>query len=91
LTLFEGYKRYSKPPVESVIGQYIELARQHHLSPAQMALAYVNSRSFVTASIIGATTLAQLKENIDSIDLKLDSDVIEGIESIHAACPNVAP
>ncbi len=91
LTLFEGYKRYSKPPVESVIGQYIELARQHSLSPAQMALAYVNSRSFVTATIIGATTLVQIKENIDSIELKLDSDVIEGIESIHAACPNVAP
>ncbi len=56
-----------------------------------MALAYVNSRSFVTATIIGSTTLAQLKQNMDSFELKLDSDVIEGIESIHAACPNVAP
>jgi aryl-alcohol dehydrogenase-like predicted oxidoreductase len=91
LTLFEGYNRYSKPPVESVIGQYVALARQHHLSPSQMALAYVTSRPFVTANIIGATNLSQLKENIDSIDLQLNHDVIEGIEAIHSACPNIAP
>jgi aryl-alcohol dehydrogenase-like predicted oxidoreductase len=91
LTLFEGYNRYSKPPVESVIGQYGALARQHHLSPSQMALAYVTSRPFVTANIIGATNLSQLKENIDSIDLQLNHDVIEGIEAIHSACPNIAP
>ncbi len=91
LTLFEGYNRYSKPPVESVIRQYVELAQQHSLSPTQMALAYVNSRAFVTANIIGATTLEQLKENIDSIDLELNHSVIEGIEQIHASCPNIAP
>lgn len=91
LTLFEGYNRYSKPPVESVIRQYVELAQQHRLSPPQMALTYVTSRPFVTSNIIGATSLSQLKENIDSIDLQLNDDVIEGIEAIHAACPNIAP
>ena len=91
LTLFEGYNRYSKPPVESVIRQYVELAQQHQLSPPQMALAYVTSRPFVASNIIGATNLSQLKENIDSIDLQLNDDVIEGIEAIHAACPNIAP
>ncbi|MEE9413045.1 MAG: NADP(H)-dependent aldo-keto reductase, partial [Methylococcales bacterium] len=65
LTLFEGYNRYSKAPVESVVLQYVALAQQHQLNPAQMALAYVNSRSFLTANIIGATTLSQLEDNID--------------------------
>ena len=91
LTLFEGYNRYSKLPIESVIRQYIALAQQHNLNPAQMALAYVNSRPFVTSNIIGATNLSQLEENINSINLKLDDEVLEGIESIHAACPNIAP
>ncbi len=91
LTLFEGYNRYSKLPVETVIRQYVALAQQYHLNPAQMALAYVTSRPFVTANIIGATNLSQLKENINSIDLQLNNDVIEGIEAIHAACPNIAP
>ncbi len=91
LTLFEGYNRYSKLPVETMIAQYVNLAHQHGLSPAQMALAFVTSRSFVSSNIIGATTLDQLKENIDSVELTLDSEVIEGIENIHAQCPNIAP
>jgi aryl-alcohol dehydrogenase-like predicted oxidoreductase len=91
LTLFEGYNRYSKPPVESIIRQYVALAQQHNLKPAQMALAYVTSRPFVTSNIIGATNLKQLEENIGSIDLQLDDDVIESIETIHATCPNIAP
>jgi len=91
LTLFEGYTRYSKAPAERVINQYVELARQHGLSPAQMALAYVTSRPFVTANILGATTLEQLKENIDSAELELSEDVLDAIEKIHVACPNIAP
>ncbi len=91
LTLFPGYGRYSKPQVETQVKQYVALARQHGLSPAQMALAYVNSRPFLTANIVGATTLEQLEEDIDSIHLGLSADVMAEIERIHEQCPNVAP
>jgi aryl-alcohol dehydrogenase-like predicted oxidoreductase len=56
-----------------------------------MALAYVNSRRFLTSNIIGATTLEQLQENLQSADLKLDHAVLEAIEQIHTANPNPCP
>lgn len=63
---------------------YVELARQHGLSPVELALAYVNSRSFVTSTIVGATSMAQLKENIGSAAITLDQDVLDAIEALHA-------
>ena len=56
-----------------------------------MALAFVNSRHFVTSNIIGATTLEQLKSNIDSVDLTLSTDVLEAIEAVHTQHPNPSP
>jgi aryl-alcohol dehydrogenase-like predicted oxidoreductase len=56
-----------------------------------MALAYVNSRSFVAATIIGATTLAQLQENIASTEVHLSDDVIAAIDAIHQRWPNPCP
>ena len=56
-----------------------------------MALAYVNSRSFVYSNIIGATNMEQLQANIASIDLKLSDEVLEKIEQVHRANPNPAP
>jgi len=91
LTLFPHYARYSAPHVEPVVRRYVELARHHGLSPAQMALAYVNSRPFLTANIIGATTPEQLLEDIASIDVKLPETVLTAIEETHLSCPNVAP
>ena len=70
---------------------YVKLARQHDLDPAQMALAYLNSRTFLTSNIIGATTMEQLKANIASIELKLDDEVLNGIEQIHVQHPNPSP
>ena len=61
------------------------------LSMAQMALAFVNTRPFVTSNIIGATSMKQLQENIASIDVKLSDDVLVGIEEIHSAIPNPSP
>jgi aryl-alcohol dehydrogenase-like predicted oxidoreductase len=91
LTLFDRFTRYSNAEVDTASRAYVELARRHGLSPAQMALAYVNSRPFVTSNIIGATTLAQLEENLTSIELQLDDDVLAAIEAIHRAQPNPAP
>ena len=91
LNLFESYTRYSSEPGVAATGAYVELAESHGLSPAQMALAFVNSRPFVTATIIGATTLAQLQENIASVDVSLDAEIVDAIDAIHARQSNPCP
>ncbi|WP_341704603.1 NADP(H)-dependent aldo-keto reductase [Ferrovibrio sp.] len=88
LALFTRFTRYSNPQVERATERYVALAQQHGLDPAQMALAFVNSRPFMTSNIIGATSLEQLKTDIDSIDVKLSQEVLDGIEAIHRDQPN---
>ncbi|RIV44028.1 NADP(H)-dependent aldo-keto reductase [Flagellimonas pelagia] len=91
ITLFPNYSRYSSDTATQATEQYAQLAKEHGLSMAQMALAFVNTRPFLTSNIIGATTMEQLKENIESIDVDLSDEVLEGIEAIHNAIPNPAP
>jgi aryl-alcohol dehydrogenase-like predicted oxidoreductase len=91
LTLFDRFVRYSNPQAERATANYVALAKSAGLNPAQMALAYVTSRPFVTSNIIGATTLAQLNENIKSIDVNLTQEVLHEIETIHTEQPNPAP
>lgn len=83
LTLFPDNTRYQGERAETAVAAYVSLARKHGLDPAQMALAYVTSRPFLTATIIGATTMAQLKTNIASKDLALPPEVLGAIEAIH--------
>ncbi|WP_281649017.1 NADP(H)-dependent aldo-keto reductase [Parendozoicomonas sp. Alg238-R29] len=90
LALFTRFQRYNTPQCEGAIKEYVELARDNDLDPAQMALAYVNSRSFMTSNIIGATTLEQLTTDIDSMELTLPHQVLEEIESIHKRIPDPA-
>ncbi|WP_075185917.1 NADP(H)-dependent aldo-keto reductase [Teredinibacter haidensis] len=91
LTLYDRFTRYGKVNVEEAIEAYVNLAKAHGLDPAQMALAYVNSRDFVAGNIIGATSLEQLKSNIESVDLELGEEVLAGIEAIHERYPNPSP
>ncbi len=92
LALFaDRYSRYSNPEGVTATERYVKLARKHGISPAQMALAFVNSRPFVTSNIIGATTMEQLNENISSIELNLSDELLQGIETIHTAQPNPCP
>jgi aryl-alcohol dehydrogenase-like predicted oxidoreductase len=91
LTLYEHYSRYSDPQARQATDKYVALAQQHGITPAQMALAYINTRTFLGANIIGATSLEQLEENICSIDVKLDNEIVEGIEAIHKQFPNPSP
>jgi len=91
LTLFAHFARYNKKPGEAATVRYVALAREHGLDPAQMALAFVNSRPFVTSNIIGATTLEQLEADISSIDVTLNDSVLDGIEAIHAEISNPCP
>ena len=91
ITLFSDYTRYTGVRGVAATESYVQLARKHGLDPAQMALAFVNTRPFLTSTIIGATTMAQLKSNIASTDLCLSDEVLAGIESIHAGNPNPCP
>lgn len=91
LTLFERFQRYNNPQSLSAASRYIALAREHGLDPAQMALAFVTSRPFVTSNIIGATSLEQLDGDLASSELKLSDEVLAGIEAIHREQPNPAP
>ena len=90
-TIWERFGRYFTERGIEATQAYVALAHQHKISPAQMALAYVNSRPFVASNIIGATTLAQLTENIDSIHLDLSDEILSQIEAIHEAFPNPCP
>ena len=69
----------------------MSLAQAAGLQPIQMALAYVNSRPFVTSTIIGATAMDQLKMNLASVNIELPKDIIKGIEKIHVQHPNPCP
>lgn len=91
LTLFPDYTRYSSPVAERATAAYADLARRHGLELSRMALAYVNSRPFLTSTIIGATTMEQLRTNIESSELDLPAEVLDGIQAIHTAHPNPSP
>lgn len=91
LTLFPQFERYSNPRCQIAIEAYVSLAKRHGLDSAQMSLAFVNTRPFVTSTIIGATTMNQLRANLDSAELALPSAVLDGIEAIHRREPNPAP
>jgi len=88
---FKQYRRYSTPTGVKATQAYVGLARDHGLDPAQMALAWVNSRAFATSTIVGATSLPQLESNLASIDIELSDEVLEGIESIHREFSNPCP
>jgi aryl-alcohol dehydrogenase-like predicted oxidoreductase len=89
--LFDRLGRYEMGNGPRAISAYVALARKHGLDPAQMALAFVTSRPFVTSNIIGATTLAQLKTDIDGCLLKLSDGVLKDIEELHLTYPNPCP
>jgi aryl-alcohol dehydrogenase-like predicted oxidoreductase len=91
ITLFPAYVRYSSETATNATQKYYDLAQTHNLSLAQMSLAFVNSRPFVCSNIIGATKMDQLKENIASINVDLNDEVLKGIQAIHNEIPNPAP
>ena len=73
---------------EKAIAKYVDLAKKYNIAPSTFANAYVNDRPFVTSNIIGATTIEQLRENIDSIDITLSNEILHEIEDIHLSDPN---
>jgi len=90
-TLFNRLGRYEMGNGPRAISAYVALAQTHGLDPAQMALAFAASRPFVTSTIIGATTLAQLETDIAGCLLRLSDAVIQDIEQLHLTYPNPCP
>ncbi len=88
---FAQMARYNSGNSWEATSRYLAIADAHGLSLAQMALAFVNTRPFVTSNIIGATSMEQLRENIDSIEVSLKPEVMEAIEAVHQKIPNPAP
>ncbi|MEN9204009.1 MAG: NADP(H)-dependent aldo-keto reductase [Thermostichus sp. DG_1_6_bins_120] len=92
LALFEGFgQRYLKPNVAEAVAAYVSIAQKYGLTPAQLALAFVRSRWFVTSTLIGATSLAQLKENLSCLQVELSAEILAEIEAVHQRYPNPAP
>jgi len=92
VTLFPGYaQRYTKPGVQPACQAYAELAHQHGMSPAEMALSYVYRRWFVTSTIIGATSMAQLRENMGAWQKPLSAELLKQIETVQMQYMNPAP
>lgn len=91
ITLFSRFSRYSNPQSEWATEQYALLAEKHGLSLTQLALAFIKQQFFVDSTIIGATTMDQLKENIDAFQIDLTEEILTGINAIHQQQPNPAP
>ncbi|KAA1245295.1 aldo/keto reductase [Aquimarina sp. RZ0] len=91
VNLFPNYNRYMKENSYKATRLYNEIAKRYEISFAHLSLAYVLHQPFVTSTIIGATTIPQLIENIDSINVSLSGEIIEEIDNVHIQFPNPAP
>ena len=84
MTLFERMRgRYSNQHAENAVLEYQKIAVKYNLNLTQMAINFVTKQNFVTSNIIGATSITQLEENINSIDCKLNEEVMDEIEKVH--------
>ena len=82
------FSRHHTKRGEIAIESYFKLAKKYGIAPSTFANSFVNDRPFVTSNIIGATTMAQLKENIDSVEVTLSKEILSEIENIHLSDPN---
>lgn len=88
---FRRFTRYTNPMPRLATQKYAQIARQAGLNMAQMALAYVHSRPFVASTIIGTSCVDQVRQNVASLEVTLDDEVLRAIEQVHKIHPNPAP
>ncbi|MBL4938909.1 MAG: aldo/keto reductase [Lutibacter sp.] len=91
LKLFPVFSRYNSDQARFLTQKYTDLAKELNISVAELSLAFVNQQPFVTSTIIGATNLEQLSENIGSIDIELSQETLQKIDEIQELQPNPAP
>ncbi len=87
----DWFTRYSNNECLKSVKAYAKIAEKYDMSLTHLALAFVNSQPFVTSNIIGATTMDQLRENIESVNIELSEDILEEINQVHSSQPNPAP
>ena len=83
--------RYKRPSVNQATEKYVEIARQFGIDPAQFAIRFCDIQQFMTSTIIGATTMDQLKENIESINIEFTDEMMKRVNEIHNNNPNPSP
>ena len=91
LKLFPRMARYNSDQSRDATEAYAAIAEKHYLTLTQLSLAFVTDRPFVTSNIIGATTMEQLKENIDTAGITLSAEILAEIDEVHNRIPNPAP
>ena len=91
MALFKGWERHLNPLAMEAYDKYFKLAKDFNLTMVQLAQSFVNSRPFVTSNIIGATTMDQLKENVESINIEFTDEMMERVNEIHNNNPNPSP
>jgi aryl-alcohol dehydrogenase-like predicted oxidoreductase len=89
--LYNRMQRYEGPGAEEAFTAYITLARDHGIDPAHLALKFCDTRPFVASTIIGATSMEQLKTNIDAFDLEWTPELEKAVDAIHVQRPNPCP
>ena len=80
--------RYNPPSAQEAVRKYVAIAQKHSLDPSAMAIAYALAKPFMTSVIIGATTIEQLKTNIEAVDLVLPAEVLQEIEEVYKEIPD---
>jgi aryl-alcohol dehydrogenase-like predicted oxidoreductase len=91
INLFPQFSRYNSEQSAAATRLYNEIAQQNGLTLTQLALAFIEQQPFVTSTIIGATTMDQLKENIDTINVSLSEELLQAIDAVQAKIPDPAP
>ena len=91
MALFKGWERHLNPLAMKAYDKYFDLAKDFNLTMVQLAQSFVNSRPFVTSNIIGATTMDQLKENVESINIEFTDEMMDRVNEIHNNNPNPSP
>ena len=91
MALFKGWERHLNPLAMQAYDKYFKLAKDFNLTMVQLAQSFVNSRPFVTSNIIGATTMEQLKENVESINIEFTDEMMNKVNEIHNNNPNPSP
>ena len=91
MALFKGWERHLNPLAMQAYDKYFKLAKDFNLTMVQLAQSFVNSRPFVTSNIIGATTMDQLKENVESINIEFTDEMMDKVNEIHNNNPNPSP
>ena len=88
---FDFWTRYRKPNVDKVVEEYYKISKKYGLDISQMSIKFCEVQDFMTSVIIGATTMEQLKTDIESVKVKLDEEVIKEINEIQKIYPNPCP